>query len=855
MQKTTNEQLAEKRAGGEVTLTIDGQEITVTKGTTVLEAARKLGIHIPTFCWHPKVKSVGACRMCYVQIEKMPKLAVSCATEVMEGMVVHTDSDMVKAGRKAVIEFILANHPLDCPTCDKGGECDLQNLTFAHGVDDSRFAFRKMRFTDDTVTTTFDDVKIGPEIVLNRNRCILCYKCVRANKEAFGEYDLGAFERGNITEINSAPGEAVDNPYSGNLVEICPVGALTNSDWRYKIRVWLTTTTTSICNFTSSGTNILFWKDPHKNHIYRVTSRCHDDIDDGWLADLTRYGYQIVTSRERLTKPLIMKGGKQVEATWDEALGHIHKRFSEIKEKKGAVCISGLAEPNLDNASLYAFQKFFRTVLRTNNIDFRSHYRYLPETPDSMFTALCAQPFRIRDIDDSEVILVFGSDLIREHHNEYLRIRKACNFFGARVYSATPYAVKAADVATLESMYRPGTEEAFLNGVCLAAVEDGLVDARVGKEFQGKLKPGTAAACAELAGVGVDDLKLLARALAEGKKVTVIAGEIVARSRARETIAAALCNLGRLFSLPSKGQMAVLARYANSVGAERLGLVSEPFAPVKAELEAMYEQYPECPARTTDKMLALMKKEEITAMFLLGGNPLEMYPDREFVSEAISKLDFLVACDLFETETTQRAEVVLPLCSWAEYAGDYINLEGRVQRANKAVNAVGEARPGVEIMTALARRFDRPLFESDVHMQSEIDRLLNIEDVRPLPADFVEVVAESPEIAKEYPYPLYLCDDPHHSGHLSEKSASLAAFAGEAYIELSSELAGRLDVADGSSVRVESEIGKVIVPVKISEHLDSEAVLMPRNFSGSGVNALMMRKKRVDSVKITKLDE
>lgn len=209
-----------------VTFTIDGRTATVAKGTTVLQAALGMGIDIPFFCWHPKLKPVGACRMCYVEIEKMPKLQVSCATECTNGMIVFTNSDKVKQGRKAVIEFTLLNHPLDCPTCDKGGECDLQNLTFAHGYDDSRFEFNKLRKIEDNVGTTFDDIKIGPEIMLNRNRCILCYKCVRANKEAFGEYDLGAFERGNHTEINSAPGQQVDNPFSGNLVEICPVGAL-----------------------------------------------------------------------------------------------------------------------------------------------------------------------------------------------------------------------------------------------------------------------------------------------------------------------------------------------------------------------------------------------------------------------------------------------------------------------------------------------------------------------------------------------------------------------------------------------------------------------------------------------------
>ncbi|NOY88854.1 MAG: molybdopterin-dependent oxidoreductase, partial [FCB group bacterium] len=476
-----------------VTFTIDGQSVTVPKGTTVLEASKKMGIEIPTFCWHPKLKSVGACRMCYVEVEKIPKLQVSCSLEVRDRMVVYTDSDKVKQGRKAVIEFLLLNHPLDCPTCDKGGECDLQNLTFAHGYDDSRFDFQKHRFVDEGMTTTFDDKRIGPEIILNRNRCIHCYRCVRANKEAFGEYDLGAFERGNLTEIDAAPGEQVDNPFSGNLVEICPVGALTNEDWRYKIRVWLTKKTPSICNFTSSGANIFFYKEDHKNKIYRVTSRCHDDIDDGWLADVTRYGYQIVNAPDRLKTPLIKKEGKQIPATWEEALNVILKRGSEIKEKMGGVCVGGLIAPNLDNATLYSFSKLLRVVFQSNNIDYRCDYRMLPDKPDSPFSILSKQPFRIAHIDDSDVIVAFGSDLIREHPNEYLRMRKAYNFRKPqpKIYAINPYAVKSADIANLELVYKVGTDEAVINGICLAAVEENLVDADKGAQLKQKLSPST----------------------------------------------------------------------------------------------------------------------------------------------------------------------------------------------------------------------------------------------------------------------------------------------------------------------------------------------------------------------------
>lgn len=837
-----------------VTLTIDGRETTVPQGASVLVAAQLMGIEIPTFCWHPKLKSVGACRMCYVEIEKRPKLEVSCATEALDGMLVLTNSDKVLKARRALIEFQLLNHPLDCPTCDKGGECTLQDLTVAHGFDDSRYEFQKNRFVDDGMTTTFDDLQIGPEIILNRNRCILCYKCVRANKEAFGEYDLGVYERGNSAEIGAAPGMQVDNPFSGNLIEICPVGALTSQEWRYKVRVWLTKTVQSICNFTSSGTGILFYKDSHKNHIYRVQSSCNDDIDDGWLANVTRYSHQVITSDERLQTPLIKKDGQQVAATWDEALDLIHRRFSEIKEKKGGVCIGGLVAPNLDNATLYSFGKFIRTVLNSNNLDFRQDYKMLPAT-ESVFGALCRQEFKIAEIDDSDVIVVFGSDLLREHPNEYVRTRKAFNFSGARVFSINPYAVKSADIAEKQLVYEAGTDEALINGLCLAAIEENLVDQSVATELLNKIAPSTCAEAAAACGVDADSLKIVARALAEGRKITFVIGELVARSTGREIIASALANLDRLLGLRNKGQMAVLARHANSMGTEQLGLMPQPSESIRQELESIWGRFPDGDPHNTDAMLALMKKEEIDGFFVLGANPIMLCPDRAFVQEGISKVDFMVACDLFETETTELADVVLPLSSWAEYEGAYVNLEGRAQKAQKALKPIGQSRPGYEIVAAIAERFGAPLFESANQLTKECDRLLAVKMETSLPNEFLEVHPQAPVTSKEYPHPLYVVDDAHHTGHLSEKAPSLANVVGEAYIELSKETAAQYKLTPGDPVRVESEVGKVIVPARISKWIKNDALVIPRNFFATKVSELLKRKDRVDRVKISKVDE
>ncbi len=836
-----------------VTFTMDGRQVIVPKGTTLLQAAQQLGIDIPTFCWHPKLTVAGSCRMCYVEIEKWPKLAISCATEAMDGMVVHTDSELVRQGRRAVIEFMLLNHPLDCPTCDKGGECSLQDLTFAHGIDESRFDFQKHRFREKDSDSTFDDVRIGPEIILNRNRCIRCYRCVRANKEAFGEYDLGAFERGGHTEINVAAGRRVDNPFSGNLAEICPVGALTNSDWRYQIRVWLAETVPSVCPFYSSGSNILIYKNDQQGRMFRVTSRANDDIDDGWLPDVTRYGYQVAASDELLLTPLVKKDGRQVEVTWEEALTLIGKRLTEIGEKKGRVCIGGLVSPSLDNASLFGFSKLIRRVLGSNNIDFRTDYRMLPKSFGGPYDVLTSQPFVIADIDRSDLIVTLGSDLIREHPNEYLRVRKAVNFHDAVVYAMNPYGTKSADVARAELIYEPGTEEVLLNGICLAAIEDGLIDdAKVG-DLLSHISPATVSEAARLCGVESDAIRQVSKALAGCRQATFACGEIVSHSKDRQAIAAALCNLTRLFDLDRRGQVAIWPRYSNSCGALGLGLLPDPGPVVRSRLSELWGGWPEAEPLSTDGMLINMKKEEINSCLVIGGNPVMLYPDREFAREALEGLDFLVVADLYETETTALADVVLPLASWAEYDGEYVNLEGRVQQASRALAPKGGAKPGYEIIALIAEQLGGELFESEQTCRAEMEQVLSLDAALPWPDFYLDVKSVADEIAEEYPVALYVGDDPHHTGHLTEKSGSLSSFQGEAYAEMSADLAERLSMQAGDSVRVESEVGKVIVPVRISQHIANDVIFIPRNFSATPVNSLVMRKRRVDRVRISKV--
>jgi NADH-quinone oxidoreductase chain G len=833
-----------------VKLTIDGQEVSVPKGTTVLEAARMMDIEIPYFCWHPKLKPVGACRMCYVEVENRPKLEVSCATECMPDMIVHTQSPKVLQGRRAVLEFTLANHPLDCPTCDKGGECDLQDLTFTHGIDESRFDFAKYRHIRDK-NSTFDDLRIGPEIIRNQNRCILCYRCVRSNKEIFGQYDLGAFQRGNITEINAAPGRKVESIYSGNLVEICPVGALTNTDWRYKIRVWKAQNSDSVCQFCADGCNIKLWTG--RGNILRVTSRRNDDIDEGWICNVGRYGYQIVHPDNRLRTPLIKKGDSQVAATWEEALGLIASKFKEIKDKKGGVCIGGLISPNQDSASLYTFSKFFRTVLGSNNVDYRLDYKMLPEKSDNPYTRLAQLPFSITDIEKSDLIIVLGSNLIKDHPIVNLRVRKTVKTSNAKLYTLNPYATQSADISIDEMIHKPGTLDALINGICVALCEN---NQKLDESVFGKMSaPGTVEDAGAICGIAAERIRELSKALIEANNVTIIAGEIFNSSIAREQLATALSNLISLGGLEDRGQVGILPKCSNSKGAENLGVVPFISNEMLERLKSIWGDYPECDGLAADRMILAATKEDIDSLFIVGSNPVVTYPDGQFMAEGLEKLDFLVAADLCETETTALADVVLPLSGWSEYNGTFVNLEGRVQSFRKALKRFGHSLPVYEIMIKLAGQMKAKLFKSDEELESEYKSILE----KNIPASFQWDVTEVKHSVngknEEYPIPLYVVDQMHHFNHLTEKSKSLSAFCGESYLEISPTLAEKYHAEDNTLMRIESEIGKVVLPVKISEILDGDVVLVTRNFSATPVNIFQMRKQRVDYVKLTRLEE
>lgn len=368
-----------------ITLTIDGHKVRASKGTTILQAARTVGIHIPYYCYHPGLSVVGSCRMCLVEIEKLPKLQPSCATPVSEGMVVRTQTPEALKNRRAVLEFLLLNHPLDCPVCDQAGECELQNYYMDHGIYDARFNENK--------TKRKKAFPIGPHVILDQERCILCTRCVRFVSEVSKTSEIGVHERGHRSEIDVFPGRELDNPYSGNVVDICPVGALTDRDFRFQCRVWFLGRTDSICPGCSRGCNIEIHYNErynpryHDRRIHRLKPRFNEDVNGYWMCDEGRYAYHAIDAAERLREPMVREGGDTRALSWEEAIRKTAAALKETMERCGPQGAAVLASPQMTNEELFHLRLLFAESLKIGNIEYRVPVRQAVYSDNFLITA------------------------------------------------------------------------------------------------------------------------------------------------------------------------------------------------------------------------------------------------------------------------------------------------------------------------------------------------------------------------------------------------------------------------------------------------------------------------------------
>ena len=684
-----------------VTITIDGKQYQVPAGISLTRAAEMVGIDIPIFCDHPRLEPVGACRQCLVEIEtpRGLRLTTACTTPVTDGLVVHYDSPRAKAAREGTLEFILAHHPLDCPICDKGGECPLQDQALKHGPAESHFVEEK---THKNKRHPLSDL-----ILLDQERCIVCWRCIRYLEEWEYKPQLGLYHRGGETVIDTHPLQPLNAKTSGNIVDICPVGALTNRVSRFQYRPWTwgppsreLHAVPSICVHCSLGCNLRI--DVRTNKVRRIKARENLAVNDMWICDKGRFAQGFFHTEERLRHPLIRENGEFRQATWDEALQRVVEGLYAWAQQNPEA-VGAIGSPKIGNEANYLLQKFFRLMVDTNNIDHRWGGDVLAD-PRGMPA--------IEEIHKADVIVLFGVDLAEEMPVFANFYKRAVRRNGARAFVIHPRRTEDADFGTYIPVI-PGMEPLLLNTLMSFMIREERFAAQVrrlagGKTFASWVQEQGDEGIANLLRVDVEVFTQLSRALAEARTPLVLYGPDVVRGYQAEATRAALDNLELLLG---KGRVAYVAPDANSVGARDMGVLPHRLpGHANVEDEGARERFrrywgseiPEEAGLTYTQMLQGAAAGTIKALFVMGADPASEGP---WAEAALQALDFLVVQDIFMTKTALLADVVLPASTYAESDGTFTNVERRVQRAPRAFRPERESRPDWEILVDLARRW------------------------------------------------------------------------------------------------------------------------------------------------------
>jgi NADH-quinone oxidoreductase subunit G len=645
----------------QVTFEIDGREVEAAEGTMLVDAAKNGDVEIPYFCYERKLgQPVGACRMCLVEIEGMPKLQTSCSTPVKDGMVVITTSDRVKQAQNAIVEFLLVNHPLDCPVCDKGGECPLQDISFGWGAGRSRFIEPKRHFKK--------PLELSPLVAIDRERCILCYRCVRFSQEIAEDYQLVFLERGDHTFVGTHDGRPYVAPFSGNIIELCPVGALTSTAYRFRARPWDVEEAGSVCTLCPSQCNVKFTvRDDAR--VVRVLARDNAEVDDGWLCDKGRFGYQAIHAAERVTAPMVRDGGTLREVSWERALGDAVSALKRAGEKTAA-----LVGGQTTNEEGFLVQHLMRDVLGSPHVESR-HGGPL----DGRQARLLARPdlsARVSDIDHAGAVLVVDAELVDEAPIVDLRVRKAVRRNGTKlvVASSRPSTLDPNAAATLR--FAPGGAEGALGQLAAAL---GSSRAREG-ELEG------VAGAAEL--------------LREAGDVVVIWGERVSQgARGRQAVEALLALAGALgLADGAESGLLEIPAGANGRGLREVGCVSN-LGPGLADVESPGKGSAEVRDSLGDDLSALLL--------------VHLDPERELSGAweaALERAGSVIAfCDFTGDWLAEHADVVFPAASYAEKEGTVTHPDGRLQRVRQSIGHPHEVHPDWQVLAELCARLGAPL--------------------------------------------------------------------------------------------------------------------------------------------------
>ncbi len=628
-----------------IQLTIDGREVRAPEGMMLVDAAKHGDVEIPYFCYEPKLgHPVGACRMCMVEIEGIPKLQTSCSTPVKDGMVVHTQTDRVRHAQHAVVEFLLVNHPLDCPVCDKGGECPLQDITFGWGLGRSRFIEPKRHF--------HKPLSLSPLIAIDRERCILCYRCVRFSQEISEDYQLIFVERGADTFVATHDGHPYVAPFSGNIVELCPVGALTSQPYRFRARPWDIEGSAGICTLCPSQCNVEFTV--RDERVMRVMSRLHPEVDDGWLCDKGRFAYQAIHSDDRITRPMVRDGGNLREVSWERALD-VAAGLARHHGHVGAV-VGGKAS----NEEGFLLAGLMREGLGSADIDSRC----AGPVPLDLTKALAAPRLQatVTDLEYAKAVLVLGCEPLDDAPILDLRIRKGVRRAGTKLAIATARPSALDPNAELHIRYAPGEEERFIRDLA----EDLTGEAR--GELARFLRDG-------------------------GDELVIVWGERL--PAAALTHLRAIAETLGLESRDGAGLLEVPAG-SNGRGLREAGVVPNA-GPGYASLESE--------GRSAQAIAEASAGGALSALYLFETDPVRDLPNRALWDQALHHAALVVAHASALTEgLREHASVIFPAESHAEKEGTVVHPDGRIQRVRSAIGHPDEVRPGWWVLAEIGKR-------------------------------------------------------------------------------------------------------------------------------------------------------
>lgn len=768
-----------------VDIEIDDKKLEVEPGSMIIEAADAAGIRIPRFCYHKKLSVAANCRMCLVEVEKVPKPVPACATPVTAGMKVYTCSDKARDAQRAVMEFLLINHPLDCPICDQGGECELQDNSLGYGQDISRFNEGKR---------VVKDKNIGPLVATDMTRCIHCTRCVRFGYEIAGMRELGTIGRGETMQISTFVEHSLVSELSGNIIDLCPVGALTSKPFRFTARAWELKQYPTIAPHDCIGSNL--YAHTRRQEVMRIVPRENEAINETWISDRDRFSYTALKSPERLTKPMIKLEGQWEETDWQTALQYTVGGLQHMINDHGPEQLGAIASPGATLEEGYLLQKLWRTM-GSNNIDHRIHQTDFADQVQA--PAYYGLSFSLQALEKASAILLIGANIGREQPMLNHRVRKAF-LQGAKVACVNSVDYPFNFQLEQKHLCHPNQLEAYLAGVAKALT----ANAAIMPEWQALLAGVTPSA----------EQQRLAEFLQQNKGAMILLGAL-AMNHPR---AAALRSLACLIAELGAARIGFLTEGANSAGAFLAGVLPHRTA---ASVNAA------SPGLDAQQMFA----RGLKAYLLLGIEPELDLANSGIALSALQAAEFVAVLSPYKASAyLEYADVILPIAAFTETSGTYVNAAGEWQSFNGAVPPLGEARPAWKVLRVLANIFEFKGFEYNASEEVR-DELHNLVKVMPhihneqtyLPDS---IKTEDASLVRLNEWPIYRVDSTVRRAEPLQQSATADA----ATITIAPDLAASLGLKEGEQAVVQQEMVEITLPVIIDARIGSHLAVIPSGF-------------------------